>query len=149
MRSGDPSAAVSHPGRAADSVRSIRNGMTVRFFSGAAVAVLAASTLAGGAQAKRPPSLSERAAITLALPAYLRNEPVGCVWLDVSVSNNGKYAIAAPVYLNARQPPCARYASNGQWILRKTNRWKVVFNGSDPPMCSLGVPKDLVSGCLR
>ena len=85
----------------------------------------------------------------MALPAYLRSEPVGCVWLDVSVSNNGKYAVAAPVYLNALRQPCVRYASNGLWILKKTNHWKVVFNGSDPPSCSLRVPRDLVSGCLK
>jgi hypothetical protein len=120
-----------------------------RLLSVAAVVLIVSSALVGVAQAKRPPSLTERAAISLALPAYLRNEPVGCVWLDVSVSSNGKYAIAAPVYLNALHAPCLRYASNGLWILRKTNRWKVIFNGSDPPKCSLGVPKDLVTGCLR
>jgi hypothetical protein len=123
--------------------------MKGRLLAVAVVAVVAASALVGVAHAKRPPNLSERAAITLALPAYLRNEPVGCVWLDVSVSNNGKYAIAAPMYLNALHPPCARYASNGLWILRKTDRWKVVFNGSDAPRCSLRVPKDLVSGCAQ
>lgn len=150
MRCGDHSGATDHPlAGAADSFRSIRRRMKGRFLSVAAVALVASAALVGAAQAKRPPTLSERAAITLALPAYLRSEPVGCVWLDVSVSNNGKYAIAAPMYLNADRAPCARYASNGQWILRKTTRWKIVFNGSDPPKCSLGVPKDLVTGCLQ
>ncbi|HEX7625690.1 MAG TPA: hypothetical protein VF379_01445 [Gaiellaceae bacterium] len=112
-----------------------------------AMLVLGALMLAGAAQAKRAPQLSEREAITAALPAFLRNEPVGCVWLDVSVSNNGKYAIASTVYLNALHPPCARYASNGYWILRKIARWKIVYNGSEFPPCSLGVPRDLTR-CL-
>ena len=149
MRSGARSV-VADPSRTVRPTRSVAsNRLSRRLLSIAAVALVALSALAGVAQAKRPPSLTERAAITVALPAYLRKEPVGCVWLDVSVSNNGKYAIAAPMYLNALHAPCLRYASNGLWILRKTTRWKVVFNGSDPPNCSLGVPKDLVTGCLR
>jgi hypothetical protein len=108
-----------------------------------AVVVLAATGITGVAQAKRPPRLSERAAITKALPAFLRSEPVGCVWLDVIVSNNNKYAIAAPVYLNARHPPCLRYASNGYWILKKVTTWKIIWNRSDQPNCSLVVPRDL------
>lgn len=113
-----------------------------------AVVVLAATGFTGEVQAKRPPRLSERAAITKALPAFLRSEPVGCVWLDVSVSNNSKYAIAAPVYLNALHPPCLRYASNGYWILKKVTTWKIIWNGSDRPKCSLGVPRDLTP-CVR
>jgi hypothetical protein len=122
--------------------------MEARHVLVAGATALAFLVLVGAAQAKRAPSLTERAAITLALPAFLRNEPVGCVWLDVSVSNNEKYAIVAPMYLNATRPPCARYAANGEWILKKTTKWKVIFNGSDPPKCSLGIPKDLVTGCL-
>jgi hypothetical protein len=47
-----------------------------------------------------------------------------------------------------KSDPCLRYAANGFWILEKTSRWKIVFNGSDGPPCSVGVPKDL-GGCLR
>ena len=36
-----------------------------------------------------------------------------------------------------------KYASNGYWLLRKTTRWKIIFNGSERPPCSLGVPLDL------
>ena len=72
------------------------------------VLALAVLLSAGAAQAKRSPRFAEREAITAALPAYFRSEPVGCVWLDISVSNNGKYAIANPVYLNAVLTPCLR-----------------------------------------
>src|SRR5437867_2614285 len=67
------------------------------------------------AVAARPPTLSERAAITRALPAHLRNTPTECVWLDVKVSRNPRYALVSPLYLNATAPGsrCLRYASNG------------------------------------
>jgi hypothetical protein len=113
-----------------------------------ALLALVALVSTGAAQAKRPPRSGEREAITAALPAYFRSEPVGCVWLDISVSNNGRYATASPVYLNALHPPCARYAANGYWILKKTTRWRIVFAGSERPKCSLGVPRDLTP-CLR
>lgn len=116
-----------------------------------AIAVLcaAALTLASAAAAARQPSLREREAITAALPAWFQKEPVGCVWLRISVSANGKFALAAPTYLNATTRTCSRYAANGQWILKRTTRWRVVFNGSDPPSCALGIPRDLVRGCLH
>ncbi len=110
------------------------------------LAVVAAALVAADpGLSKRPPKLGERAAITKALPASLRNVPVGCVWLDTAVSRNGRFALVSPVYLNALRLPCLRYASNGDWILRKRSAgWRVVFHGSDPPSCSLGVPRDLV-----
>jgi hypothetical protein len=109
-----------------------------------AVAVLGALVVAGAVEARQPPRLGEREAITQALPAFLRNQPVGCVWLDVSVSNNRRWGTATPVYLNASRPPCLRYAANGYWILKKAAaRWKIVWSGSDLPNCSLGVPRDL------
>ena len=109
----------------------------------AAVAVVALVIVAS-AVAKRPPTLNERAAITRALPASLRNVPAGCVWLDTAVSRSGVYAKVSPTYLNALHQPCVRYASNGDFILRKRRGvWRIVFHGSDVPLCSLGVPRDL------
>ena len=110
--------------------------------------VVAAATVSFGADvpsahAARPPTFNEREALTLALPAWLRRYPVGCVWLSMSVSNNRRYAIVAPAFLNATRPPCLRYASNGYWILKKSPSWRIVFNGSVMPPCSLGVPRDL------
>jgi len=120
--------------------------------SRAAVAalVLASALVAGSsATASRQPTLKEREALTAALPQWLQKYPVGCVWLDITVSNNGEYAIVGPVFLNALHEPCLRYASNGLWILKRSAHWKIIFNGSDPPACSLEIPKDLVTGCLR
>jgi hypothetical protein len=112
--------------------------------------VLAGAVAAGTAVAagSRPPTLKERAAVTAALPSFLRAEPVGCVWLDVALSKNGRWARVTPVYLNATRMPCLKYAANGMFFLKRTARWKVVFNGSDLPACSLGVPRSL-SPCRK
>ncbi len=100
------------------------------------------------AGAARQPTFKEREALTAALPAWLRRYPIGCVWLEFSVSNNGRFAEVGPGFLNARRPPCLKYASNGYWLLKKQTRWRIIFNGSDPPPCSLRVPREL-SPCLR
>jgi len=113
-----------------------------------AAALAATVAVPGAADAAREPTRAERAAVTAALPAWLRREPVGCVWLDLSMANDGRYALVRPVVLNPTTQPCLRYAANGYWILRKTLRWRIVFNGSDPPPCSLRVPHDLTP-CLR
>jgi hypothetical protein len=105
---------------------------------------LVVTSAAGAAVAARQPTLSERAALTAALPASLRNEPVGCVWLQISVSSNPRYAKITPTFLNAERAPCLRYAADGYWIMKRTaTGWKTVFNGSDFPACSLKVPRDL------
>jgi hypothetical protein len=100
------------------------------------------------AYAAREPSLAERAAVTAALPQWVRNYPVGCVWLKITVANAGGSAKVTPVYLNASKAPCAKYASNGYWILKKGTHWRVIYNGSELPACTLHVPKDL-SPCRR
>jgi hypothetical protein len=111
---------------------------------GPLIVVAAALVVAGAAFAKRPPTLNERAAITKALPASLRNVPVGCVWLDIAVSRTGIYSKVSPTYLNALRQPCVRYAANGDFILRKRQGvWRIVFRGSDVPLCSLRIPRDL------
>ncbi len=109
------------------------------------VAVLSAAP----ASARRAPTFAERGAIVAALPAWLRAEPVGCTVIDVIVSANGKWAEAAPVFFT-RNKGCLRYAANGLFFLRRIGaaRWRVVFNGSDPPPCALRVPRDLANECL-
>jgi hypothetical protein len=97
----------------------------------------------GSSDAARQPTFREREALTLALPASFRRYPVGCVWLSMFVSNNGRYAKVEPMFLNATRMPCVQYASNGYMLLRKSPRWKIIFNGSVEPPCSLGVPRDL------
>jgi hypothetical protein len=114
--------------------------------SATAIATLA-MLVPASALAARQPTLPEREAITAALPADFKRYPVGCVFLRTAVSNDGRYATVTPAFLNALRPPCARYASNGYWILRKTTRWKVIFEGSESPPCSLRVSRDLVR-CL-
>jgi hypothetical protein len=120
------------------------------------VVLLAASAIAYfagavGSTAKptpRGPTFREREALTAALPAYDRREPVGCVFLQTLVSSNGRYAQVTPLYLNASRMPCLRYAANGGWILEKTTRWRIIFTGSDPPPCSLHVPLELPHVCI-
>src|SRR5881398_2765957 len=96
-------------------------------FARCCLAVTAVACLVGGGAAAtttaRQPSFREREAITAALPGWLRRYPVGCVWLRISVSNNPRFAEVAPAFLNATQPPCIRYASNGIWILKRLTRW--------------------------
>src|SRR6266511_231237 len=98
--------------------------------------------------AAREPTFREREAITAAMPAWLRRYPVGCIWLEISVSKDGRYAEAGPGFLNARRPPCSKYVSNGTWFLKKQTKWRIIFNGSDPPLCSLKVPRELTEECL-
>ena len=103
-----------------------------------------ALVLAVDVSAARPPSNLERASITQVLPAWFRNYPVGCVWLIITVSNNGRYALVAEGVNNPRRDPCVKYAFNGFWVLKhQARRWKVIFNGSAGLRCSLGVPHDL------
>ena len=97
----------------------------------------------------RQPTFKEREAITNAMPGWLRRYPVGCVWLEISVSSNGRYAKAGYGVVNPMKRPCSRYVSNGGWFLKKQAKWKIIFNGSDPPPCSLKVPRELTQECLR
>ena len=114
-----------------------------------AATFVAASLLAiPAAIAARPPTLGERAAITRALPLYLRNTPVECVWLVIRVSRNPRYAKVDPVYLVASPGSrCLRYASDGFYVLKKSRKWRIIYSGSDPPLCSKRIPRDLVA-CL-
>jgi hypothetical protein len=100
------------------------------------------------ADAARQPTFREREALTAALPSYVRRIPVGCVFLHMRVSRNGRYAEVNPAFLSATRDPCLRYAFDGFWILRRSARWKIIYGGSDPPPCSLRVPRDLIT-CLR
>ena len=113
------------------------------------VSVVWLMALAAGlpADAARQPSLAEREAVTAALPHWIQGYPVGCVWLRTTIANAGGYAKVMPVFLNATSGPCVKYASNGYWILKKQSGWRVIYSGSEPPACSLHVPRDL-SRCL-
>jgi hypothetical protein len=127
--------------------------MTDRRLRAALLAAVAVACIsAAAAIAARPPTLQEREAIVNALPASVRNAPAECLWLDIRVSTrDSRYASVDGLPLNWEKPGsrCLRYANNaGLLILKKAPRWKIVFEGSDPPRCSLRVPRDL-SPCLK
>jgi len=105
--------------------------------------------VAGAAGLARQPTPGERQAIIQALPSYFQKYPIGCIWLGITLSDNGRYATVSPQDLNVGHSPCGlKYAGNGWFILRKLTRWKVIFVGSVNPPCSLGVPRDL-SRCTK
>lgn len=114
--------------------------------------VLAGAAIPAGVVAARMPTLSERTAIVRALPAQLRKVPAGCVWLDVELASTPGWASVTPHWLvgTSASDPCVRYAADGWYLLRRKpgHAWRVVFDGSDRPLCSLHVPRDL-STCQR
>jgi hypothetical protein len=106
--------------------------------------VTVAFALVGDASAAREPTRAEREAITAALPQYNRTVPAGCEYLDIKVSSLAKgWAVVVPVWF-VHIKPCLRYAADGYYILRLTGHWRIAFNGSDPPPCSLHAPRDLI-----
>lgn len=111
-----------------------------------ALAAVVLAVAAGAASAARQPTLNERTAITMALPAAFRAVPAGCLFLAMKVSNNGKYAEVDPTFLLRRV--CIKYASNGFLILHKVKAWRIVFSGSEAPPCKLHIPRDLVKTCM-
>ena len=115
------------------------------------IAIVASAGLFSGigvGAAARQPKPAEVQPLLSALPAFIRTAPRKCVRFGIMVSSSGRYAKIVPVVFDATHQPCVRYASNGYWLLRKATRWKIIFNGSVPPPCSLGVPADL-SKCFR
>jgi hypothetical protein len=110
---------------------------------------LSTSSVESSKAAAHQPTFKEREGITNAMPAWLRRYPVGCVWLEISVSSNGRYAKAGYGVLNPMKRPCSRFVSNGGWFLKKQAKWRIIFNGSDPPPCSLKIPRELTVECLR
>lgn len=118
-----------------------------------AAAVLAGTTSTGHA---RHPTLKERAGITAGLPKSLQRDPVGCVYLPIRVSSDGRFARAGVDFLNWQHNRwCGRYLMNGpDPILRKTgSRWRIIAytSGSAPrTKCALGIPRYLlIKSCRR
>jgi hypothetical protein len=114
----------------------------------AVAAALGALAVAAAAGAGRAPTHEERVAIIRALPADVRAWPVGCVSLSVTVSSHPGWAKVDADFLipipTAPREPCVKYASNGVWVLRHAKTWKVVYEASELPGCSLGIPRDLL-----
>jgi hypothetical protein len=106
------------------------------------VAACAACVSVTTASAARQPTPAERTAVLAVVHRELPQVPAKCVRTAVTISNNGRYALARPTFSTTRA--CIRYAANGFFVLAKAPRWHVIYNGSDPPRCSLHVPRDLI-----
>ena len=125
------------------------DAVSVARFSPALLVIIACLGLCAAALASRARTPTERAAIVAALPADLRDTPPGCFRLDIHVSRNGRYALVTDTlphgeHLGSR---CTAYGRNGFDILRKrARRWRIVYEGSVDPSCSLRIPRDLI-GC--
>lgn len=125
---------------------------------GLGVMLVAIGVLRSGSAdpAVRPPTVEEYEAIVRTLPASLRSVPVGCAQLDIRLQSTESGAIFArvePRFVDASgaRGSCVRYASNGASYLSRgtdTDRWEIVFEGSDLPSCELGIPRSL-SECTR
>jgi len=88
----------------------------------------------------------EKAAILLALPRYLR-VPMNCAKTDIEISSDPSWARAEAIDVyDFRAKKCGRFAGNGYWLLKKSSagRWRIAFNGSEVPQCSVHAPKDLL-----
>lgn len=113
---------------------------------GLLLALAWALAVPAAALAARAPTLTERVAITRALPAGQTAVPSRCLYLDTTVS--GSYAKVAPVYLvvpaGGSSDPCLRYAANGFYVLKRTGtKWGLVYTGSELPPCARHFPRDL------
>jgi hypothetical protein len=117
--------------------------------SGAVLVVLAGFAAAAGVAARQP-TLTEREAITRALPAVYRQARVECLFIEIRISTrDSRYAEVVPQPLNWRAKPACPTGGNGFEIYkRKAGRWRSIYAGSVPPPCSLGVPRDL-QPCAR
>jgi hypothetical protein len=115
------------------------------------VAVVLAAVAPPAGVAARQPSLGEREAITRTLPAFFRRAPVECVFVKIEVSTrNSRYALVDVQVINRRnaRTGCSKYLHDGFYIVKKTEGWRVIYEGSEPPPCSLRVPGDLTT-CRR
>ena len=121
---------------------------------GVLAVALCAVVVPTSALAARQPTYDERVSLTRAMPSSLRSIPSGCLNYEIRISTHGPYAYVGPEFL-VRQPvnradPCLRVASNGYYIFRRVSPhvWKQVWVGSDVPLCSSRIPRDLVTGCM-
>ena len=121
--------------------------LVLKIAAGVVLAAVLVAALASTALASRLPTERERASIVRGLPLHVRKPAArACVSYLVRVSNDGRYATAEP---RARQTfACRAYWGNGFWLLqRRSTEWRRIYAGSDPPPCSLRVPRDLIR-CL-
>jgi hypothetical protein len=106
----------------------------------ALLALLAALAVPGAVTAARPPTSSEKTAITAAVLRKLAPIPARCLTVRLSVSTvDHLYALAIPL------SSCPRYATDG-WVMLKlsSSGWQVASVGSSPPICTLFSTDDVV-----
>ena len=111
-----------------------------------AVLAMTGSDTGAAAIAARTPTFKEREGIIKALPKAVRDTPVECIWLRVRVSTrDSRYADVGGAYLNWEKPGsrCLRYTSNWHLFFKKAKTWKIIFNGTVEPSCTLRIPRDL------
>jgi hypothetical protein len=112
-----------------------------------AVALAIAAIVSASAEARRAPTVAERAEIRGATALALSDAPPACYTAVIHVSTvNPSYAYSTPRWKTTAK--CVQYASNGFFILRRSTHWRVVFNGSEPPSCKK-VPAGVVQDLLR
>ena len=66
--------------------------------------------------------------------------------MEIKVSTrDSHYAwlAAQPINWRIKATGCINYAANGFYIVKKTDRWRIIYEGSVEPSCSLHVPADL------
>lgn len=94
---------------------------------------------------RRSSSERDKAAILLALPREFR-VPASCAKTDIKISSNPSWARAESIDVyDPAIKKCGRFGGNGYWLLKKSpsGHWRIVFNGSEVPPCSLHAPRDV------
>jgi hypothetical protein len=73
--------------------------------------------------------------------------------VDIRVSHDSRFAFVAHEFRNPHHIParCMKYASNGFWIVKAAPRWRIVYEGSEPPPCSMRIPAEILAPvhCLK
>lgn len=112
-----------------------------------AVTLAIAAVVTTPADARRAPTVAERAEIRGATALALSDAPPACYAAVIYVATvDRRYAYATARWKATAK--CLPYASNGYFILRRSTHWRVVFSGSEPPACKK-VPGRVVQDLLR
>jgi hypothetical protein len=119
----------------------------VRAARAIAVALAIAAVVSASADARRAPTVAERAEIRGATALALSDAPPACYTAIVYVSTVKRSYAYSPARWKTTAK-CLQHASNGFFILRRSTHWRVVFNGCEPPSCKK-VPARVVQDLLR
>jgi hypothetical protein len=95
---------------------------------------------------RKSSSKREKAAISLALPREFR-VPASCATINIKFSSDPSWARAESIDVyDPATKRCGRFGGNGYWLLKRSDsgHWRIVYNGSEVPPCSIHAPKDLL-----